>query len=107
MRSFAICTGLAVALVAVTTAPADAAKCYVPKAIKMTMTPMSKLPPPQACFQGRIEQIKGVAYCVSCGLKGIEVAPGKCVASCKSGYLFNPATKQCCPGTPPPPPPIK
>jgi len=105
MRLLAIGLALAcaAALSAATTTPADAIICYTPKAIALTKTPMSKLPPPQACFQGHVEQINGIAYCVSCGMKGIEVAPGKCVASCKSGYIFNPELKRCCQGKPTPP----
>jgi hypothetical protein len=109
LRIFAIPAALvgATLVVAVTSSPADAAKCYAPKAIAATKTPMSKLPPPGACFVGKIMKIGGVEYCVSCGEKGIEVAPGKCVAACKSGYVWNEQNKRCCAGTAPPPPVIK
>ena len=109
MRSLALSAAVvcATAFVVVTTAPVDAAKCYAPKSIPITKTPLSKLPHPQACFDGKVMKIGGIDYCVSCGLKGIEVAPGKCVAACKSGYVWNEGTKRCCPGSAPPPPVIK
>jgi len=109
MRRSAIFAALvcATAFVILPVAPVNAAKCYTPQPVLPTRTPLYKLPPPHACFLGRIENFGGVDYCVSCWPKGFQVSPEGCVAPCKSGYIWISALNRCCAGSPPPPPPIK
>ena len=105
MRFFAVCSAVVgvVAVVAMSASPADA-KCkggYTPKSVAAKKTKMSDLPPPQACFTGKIVKIKGVDYCVSCA-PNMDIGGGKCAVPCKQGTVWSDKDKQCCPGSPSP-----
>lgn len=113
MRVSAVCCALIAVAFAAAAGPAAAA-CYTPKtvaAVQHTMEPSTKAFL-DLCLGKTVQKTvnkKKVTICIQCGPNSFDPGQntGTCVQSCKSGTVWDAASKQCCTGVAPPLPVIK